>query len=263
MSRRLLIPIVVALAALPAAAAQGETVQRGNLRVAFEGRLSPRQLPRERPAPVTARLDGSVRTVDGSDPPPLRRISVAVNRRGRISFAGLPTCPAARLTQTTTEVALARCRPALVGHGRFAARVAFPSLVPIPAEGKLLAFAGRWRGRRALLLHIYGSAPVRATFVLPFVVSRPRGGSFGTVLTASIPTLASDLGYVTDVSLSIGRKYRHRGRPRSFLSASCAAPAGFRSAFFSLARGRFSFADGQRLTTTLVRGCRVRPGRGG
>lgn len=259
MRRRLLITLAVALAApLAAGAARGEQVQEGNLRISFNGRLSPRELPRDRPAPVTVHLDGAVRTVDGSAPPPLRRISVAVNRRGRLSLAGLPTCDAGAIQQTSTAAALELCRRALVGHGRFAANVSFPALPPIPAEGRLLAFNGRWGGRPALLLHIYGSSPVRATFVLPFTITRLRRGDFGTVLSASIPRIASDLGYVTDVELTLGRRYRHGGRLRSFLSASCAAPPGFRTAFFPLARGRFSFAGGRRLTTTLARDCRVR-----
>lgn len=256
--RRLAIPIALAVAALLAAAAQGELSQRGNLRVAFDGRLSPRVLPRDRPAPVTVRLDGSIRTVDGSSPPPLRRISIAVNRQGRIAFAGLPTCAAGTLRQTTTEAALALCRRALVGRGRFAANVSFPTLPSIPAEGKLLAFNSRRGDGPALLLHIYGSSPVRATFVLPFAVSRQRRGEFGTVFSTTIPKIASDLGYVTDIELTIGRKYRYQGRPRSFLSASCDAPPGFRIAFFELARSSFLFANGLKMTTSLAHNCRVR-----
>jgi hypothetical protein len=257
--RPLAIPIALALLALlGAAAAQGELTQKGNLRVAFDGQLSPRALPRDRLAPVTVRLEGSIRTVDGSSPPPLRRISFAVNRYGRLSFRGLPTCPAGALEQTTTEVALELCRRALVGHGRFAANVAFPGFPPIPATGRLLAFNSRSRGRPAILLHIYGSSPVRATFVLPFTVSQRRRGDFGTVLSTRIPKIASDLGYVTEIGLTIGRRYRYQDRPRSFLSASCPAPPGFRAANFELARGTFSFANEQRLTTSLARACRVR-----
>jgi hypothetical protein len=258
--RRLAVPTALAVAALLTAsvAAQGEQTQAGSLRVAFDGRLSPRELPRDRLAPVTVRLDGSIRTVDGSRPPLLRRISIAVSRQGRIFFRGLPTCPSEALEQTTTEAALSACRGALVGHGRFAANVEFPSFPSIPARGHLLAFNGRSGGRPALLLHIYGSRPVRATFVLPFRISRTRGGDFGTVLSTRIPKLASDLGYVTDIALTIGRRYRHAGEARSFLSASCAAPPGFQTAIFALARGTFYFDGGQSLTTTLARDCRVR-----
>ena len=258
--RRIAAPTALALVALLAAtAAQGEQTQEGNLRVAFDGRLSPHKLPRNRQVPVTAHLDSWIRTVDGSSPPPLRRISIAVNREGRVSFAGLPTCNSAQLQQTSTEVALQRCRGALIGRGRFAANVVFPGVAPFPAEGRALVFNGRSRGKPAAFLHIFSSNPVRITFVLPFQISRqPHGQLFGTVFTATIPQIASDTGYITDIELTIGREYRYRGRLRGFLSASCAAPPGFRTAFFTLARTTFTFADGRTLTTTVARDCRVR-----
>lgn len=256
--RRIAASIVFAATALlGVAAAQGEQVQEGNLRVSFDGRLAPRSLPRDRPAPVTAYLESSIRTVDGSNPPPLRRISIAVNRHGLVSFAGLPTCDPAALSQTTTEAALDRCRPALIGRGRFAANVIFPGSPPLPAQGKALIFNGRSRGRPAAYLHIFSSNPIRITFVLPFEIRRQRG-QFGTVFSARIPRIAADTGYITDIELTVGREYRYRGTPRSFLSASCAAPPGFRIGFFTLARTTFSFADGRTLTTEIARDCRVR-----
>jgi hypothetical protein len=257
--RRLAIAAVFAVALLGAAvAARGEVRQKGNLRVSFDGRLQPRDLPREHPAPVTVRLGGSVGTIDGSRPPQLREISVAMNRAGRVFAAGLPTCAASQLQQTSSEAALGRCRPALVGHGSFAAKVDFPNAPLIPAQGKVLVFNGRVRGQPEMLLHLYGSSPVRAAFVLPFKIERRSHGEFGTVFSTKIPTLASDLGYVTDIDLTIGRRYRYAGKRRSFLSASCAAPAGFPGAVYQLAKATFTFADGIALTSHLTRDCTVR-----
>jgi hypothetical protein len=257
--RRLLLAVALLLAAsIAATVARAELIQEGNLRVSFQAKLSPRSLPRERPAPVTVSLGGSVRTADGSRPPQLRKITVAVNRAGRISSGGLPICTAPELQQTSTEAALARCRPALVGRGRFAVNVDFPDAPLIPAQGRLLAFNSRVQRRPAMLLHLYGSSPVRATFVLPFRIAHRRNGDYGTVFSTEIPELASDLGYVTDISMAIGRKYRVDGEQRSFMSASCAAPAGFPGAIFKLARATFIFANGQRLTTGLARDCVVR-----
>jgi hypothetical protein len=257
--RRLLTPIALAaVALLGAVAAQGETIQKGNLRVSFDGRLSPHELPRDRLAPVRARIESSIRTVDGSDPPPLRRVSIAVNREGKLSFAGLPTCSPTELQQTTTEAALDVCRRALVGRGRFAGRVAFPEIEPIQAEGRALVFNGRLNGKPALYLHIYSTSPIRITFVLPFEVKWQAKGRFGAILSAAIPRIASDRGYITDIELTIGREYRYRGHPRSFLSASCAALPGFATGFFALARTSFLFADGRTLAPTITRSCRVR-----
>jgi len=258
--RRLLIAIAVAVCCLPiaGAVAQRQIVQEGNVRVSFDGRLAPRALPRERPAPVTVHLDGSVATVDGIRPPQWREISVAVNRAGRLSVVGLPACPATVLQQTSTETALDLCRSALVGHGRFAASVDFPGSPLIPAKGKVLVFNSSDREGPGMVLHLYGTTPARAAFVLPFEIARQPKGQFGTVFSAKIPTLASDLGYVTEIELTIGRKYRYAGKQRSFLSASCPAPAGFSGAPYQLAKATFTFPEGEQLTSRLPSDCKVR-----
>lgn len=255
---RLAITTTLVAALLGAAAARGEQVQQGRLRVDFNAGFAPHALPRDRPAPVRISLDGSVATADGSRPPQLRRISIALNRYGRLTTRGLPTCARGDLESTSSATALRRCRGALVGRGRFGADVAFPNLSPFPVEGSVLAFNGRVGGRLAILVHIYGKRPVRASLVLTFKVSHRRRGTFGTVLSTTIPKIASDVGYVTDVALSFDRRYRVGGERLSFLSARCAAPAGFPGALFPFARANFLFANGQRLTSTVVRDCTVR-----
>ena len=77
------------------------------------------------------------------------------------------------------------------------------------------------------MLHLYGTVPVRATFVLPLAISHRATGQFGTFLSATVPVLAGGLGSITDIDLKIGREYAYRGQRRGFFSASCAAPAGF------------------------------------
>ncbi len=259
MQRRLAIPIALLLAALlSASVARGELTQSEGLRVAFDGGFSPSALPRHRPVPVTVRIEGSIDTVNGSQPPQLRQISFAINRNGKLFSGGLPTCPIDLLQSTTSQAALARCRPALIGRGSFGADVDFPSLPLVPVHGRLLAFNGRSGGRPEVLLHLYVSSPTQVTLVLPFKVVKQSAGLFGTILSAQIPKIAGELGYVTDIALEIGRRYRFQGRPRSLLSASCAAPPGFPGAIFNFAKGSFSFANGQRLTTTLTRDCQVR-----
>jgi len=259
MMRRLAIAVVLATGLLTVAVvAQGEVYRQGNLRVSFDGRLLPRSLPRDHPAPVTVHLDGSVGTLDGSRPPQLREMSVAMNRAGRLSVDGLPTCTAPQLQQTSSEAAMDVCGDALVGHGRFAAKVDFADAPLIPAQGKVLVFNSRAGGKPAMLLHLFGSTPVRAAFVLPFKITQNSKGEFGTVFSTKIPVLASDLGYVTDIELTIGRTYSYAGKRRSFLSASCAAPAGFPGAIYQLAKTIFTFADGTHLTSRLTRDCVVR-----
>lgn len=259
MPKRLVLPIAMAIAAVFAAgSAQGELSQSGNLRISFSGDFSPHSLPRDRPAPINVHVRGAIGTTDGSHPPPVRQVEIALNRNGKLTTVGLPSCPSARLQSTSSDTALARCRSALVGRGNFGAEVEFPGVDPFPATGRALAFFGSRSGRPALLVHLYVTTPVQATLVIALKISNPSKGQFGTTLTAQIPSLAGGLGSVTEIDLTIGRTYRFRGERRSFLSASCAAPAGFTGGIFPLARGSFSFADGRTVRTTLVRNCRVR-----
>jgi hypothetical protein len=258
--RRIAISALFVLAVLLAAGvAKGELSQKGNVRISFQGGFTPKSLPREHPAPITVSVAGSIGTTDGTRPPALRQLRVELNRNGRISTRGLPVCTMPILQSTTSEGALARCRPALVGHGKFSAALEVGGKLS-PVDGRILAFNGRFRGTPALLLHFYVGAPAQVTLVLPLAISHDAEGRFGTALTTQIPVLAGGGGSITRISLEIGRDYRFQGQERSFISASCAAPSGFPGAIFTFARGNFDFADGRTIVTTLTRDCKVRPG---
>jgi hypothetical protein len=120
-----------------------------------------------------------------------------------------------------------------------------------------VAFNGTLRGRPAILAHVYGVDPVPVSYTIVFGI-RPARGTFGTVLRASLPGATGDAGFVTGISLELGRDFRFRGRPRSYLSASCPAPPAMRGAVFAFARSTFSFAGGRRLSATLTRSCQAR-----
>jgi hypothetical protein len=256
--RRLAFTLALIAALLGAALARGESVQQGNLRVVFDAAFTPHALPRAEAAPVRVRLAGSVATADGSRPPELRQISIALNRYGRLRTRGLPVCEPGALQAVSSATALERCRSALVGRGRFGADLALEGQKPVRIDGKVLGFRSELHGRAAIAVQIAAKSPVQASVVLMFTIRHRKRGRFGTVLSTRIPKIAGDLGYVTDISLSFGRRYSYGGRRLSFLSAACAAPSGFPGAIFAFARGSFLFADGRRLTSTVVRDCRVR-----
>ena len=258
MRHRLAIPVLLALAVvLGAGVAQGELSQKGNLRISFDGDFTPRSLPRQRPAPITVAVEGAIGTTDGSRPPALQRFEIELNRNGRLSTRGLPTCSMPLLQSTTSEAALARCRPAIIGRGHFAAAVDSGGKL-IAANGRIVAFNGTFRGSPAVLLHFYTAVPARVTLIMPLALGHRPDGQFGTVLATKIPVLAGGLASITKIDLEIGREYSYRGQRLSFISASCAAPTGFPGAIFNFARGNFHFVDGRTIVTTLTRDCRVR-----
>jgi len=249
----------LAIVALTSAGiASGESAEGGDLVASLQGKITPHALPRNELAPVTVHVSGEIKTTNGATPPALREISIALNREGKLDTRGLPTCSSGALESTTTEQALSLCGPALIGQGRFEADVSFPTLVPFPAEGKLLAFNAKVKGRPGILLHIYGANPVQHTFILPMTITHKSSGTFGTVISTKIPRLAAGLGYVTSVDFAIGRRFHYKGKMHSLLSARCAAPPGFPGAIFTFARGTFTFANGQALSPSLVRDCKVR-----
>jgi hypothetical protein len=241
---------------LPVATA--EVIQRDGTRVSVEAAISPRRLPRERTAPIHFSFSTKIASTDGTLPPQLRNISVEINRNGRLDPSGLPVCAVADIQPATTSGALAACRSSLVGEGSFAAKVLIAQQAPFPSNGKILAFNGRWHGQPAILAHIYGAAPVPTSYTLPFTIRSAHRGTYGIILSTSLPEFTSRWGYVTAISLNLGRNFSSRGIKHSYLSAACPAPNGFSGASFLLARGSFSFRDAPTLTSTLTRNCSVR-----
>jgi hypothetical protein len=249
---RAVLPLLALLVPL-AATAGAEVVQRDGLRVAFEANLAPSKLPRSGAAPVSVAVGGKISTIDGNDPPQLRRISIAVNRYGRLAPGALPRCRIEQIQPATTEGALEACRRSLVGRGSFSARVLLPDQAPFPSAGEVYAYNGTYEGKPAILAHVYGTQPAPTSYTLPFVIEKTKG-TFGTLLSASLPQVTSQWGYVTGLSLEL----RATGAARGYLTASCPAPKGFSGAVFPLARSSFSFAGGLAVQSTLNRHCRVR-----
>lgn len=242
---------------LAAVSAPAEVAQRGRLRVAFEGKLSPSALPRHGVAPVSVSLGGEISTTDRGTPPQLRRVTIAVNRFGQINSGMLPACRVEQIQPATTEGALEACGSSLVGRGKFSAKVLLPAQAPFPAKGELYAYNGTFHGRPAILAHVYGTEPAPTSYTLPLQIRRAKG-VFGTVLTASLPEVTSEWGYVTGLALTLDRTLRVHGSRRGYVSAGCPAAPGFPGASFPLARTTFAFAGGLRLAATLNRSCKAR-----
>jgi hypothetical protein len=239
-------------------ATASEVVQHGGIRVSLAAAIAPRRLPRHGAAPIHFSLDTRIASVDGSVPPQLRRISVEINRDGHLEPDGLPVCSIDAIQPSTTAGALAACRRSLVGEGHFTAKVLIAQQAPFPSDGRVVAFNGRWHGRPAILAHVYGEAPVPTSYTLPFVIGSVRGGAYGTTLSASLPDFAGKWGYVTGISLDLGRSFRSHGSGHSYLMAGCPAPDGFPGATFPLSRATLGFAGRKPITQTLTRSCQAR-----
>jgi DNA-binding beta-propeller fold protein YncE len=236
----------------PDSASASEVNQRGGVRVRFQGRLSPRTLPRHGHRPVVASVGASISAEADRTPPQLRRIEIAINRNGHFSPGSVSQCRIDQIQPATTSAALASCRRALVGEGHFSARVLLPQQAPFPSSGKVYAFNGRWHGKPAVLAHVYGTEPVPVSYTIPFELLARQRGTYGTLLRASLPAVTGDAGYVTGLSLTFGRGPRAGG----YITAACPAPPGLGKAVFPFARVDFSFAGGPKVGSTLIRSCK-------
>ncbi len=106
--------------------------------------------------------------------------------------------------------------------------------------------------------HIYGTEPVPISQLIPFRIHRIEG-TYRVVLSAQLPRVAAEWGYVSGLSLTLRRTYRYHGQIHSYLSAGCPAPRGFNAAVYPFARASFGFDNGQTLRSSLTRSCRGRP----
>jgi hypothetical protein len=237
--------------------AVAEVVQQNHVRVSFQGELTPQRLPRSSSAPVTVSVAAKISPTDSKTLPQLRQMTIAINRYGQLDASGLPVCRLEQIQPATTADALSACRRSLVGEGTFSAKVLLKGQAPFPSAGKVYAFNGELNGKPAVLAHVYGTEPAPTSYTLPFVITRAKG-TFGTVFKASLPQVTSDVGYVTGISLELGRNYSAGGRRHAYLSASCPAPKGVGGAVFSFAKASFAFRGGHTLRSTLTRSCRVR-----
>jgi hypothetical protein len=239
--------------------ASAELVQKGHLRVSFSGQIAPVRLPHSEPAPVSVQMGGKIATTDKSMPPKLERILLKINAAGVVQTKGLPTCPLAKLNSISSAGAKKVCGAALIGHGNVTSRVSLPDQGAFASNGSLLAFNGIIKGRPAVLAQVASGAPLPLTYVIVFEV-RKTEGTFGTELIGTLPSIASEYGYISAFDLSLGRNYTYKGEKLSYASAACPAPKGFPGASFPFARAAYEFAGGVTVSSTLVRECKVRGG---
>ncbi len=255
MRRSVIALIVVAvLVSLTAAAAHSERSQRGNLRAALQGKVSPLKLPRHHPAPVSLRLSGGLSTTDGSPLPRVTAMRFALAGRSAIQVRGIPVCPPARIRHTRDREALAACKGALVGRGRIEVAARIPTQPPLPVDASLLVFNARTSaGRTALLMHAYAESPP-VSVVIPFVLRHARG-DFGTELIArglaSKPTMSG-------FSMTLSRRSSEGGSRSSFLVGSCPLAPIYTSGLLTLALLEFSLQGGGRIRVEHLATCRAR-----
>ena len=252
MGRARALALLVSAAALTAALtplSSAEVSQKNGVRVAVNGALSPKRLPRKGSAPVAVSVKGEITAKSADVLPQLQHLTIAINSAGHLDVSGIPHCRINHINPSTNQEALAACKSSLVGEGSFSANVVLPEQSPFPSKGKLLAFNGQIGRKPAIFAHIYGTKPIPTSYVFAFKVKQSKG-TYGTILETDFPKATGEWGYVTGIELNLNKK--------RFLTAGCPAPAGFTKASFPLMKTDFAFAGGLSLTNTLNRSCEAK-----
>ncbi len=238
--------------ALAAGSASGARIVLGNVVVVADGSFHPKVLPKRAFAPIRIGGHATISTKDRTTPPPLKTILLLLDRNGRLTTRGLPTCRAAALANETVAAARRTCRRAIVGAGRAKAILTFPGQAPIPATSPLTFFNGPRQGPDAtVVIHAYTTTPAPTTYVVVTTIAKVHIGRFGYAVSADVPSIAGGYGSLTTGSLAIHRTYPYRGRTRSYTSAHCTDG-------LLEVRGRLAFADGTIIAGTVFKPCWMR-----
>jgi hypothetical protein len=238
------------LAALLAASAGAALVEVDNLVLHADGAFEPRLLPRHRFAPIEFQGHVDIAAKVRGKPPVLEQAIVEFDRDGRLSVAGLPTCPPSRIAEASTEEARRACSGAIVGSGHIAALISLGS-GPAQASSPLTIFNGPpLNGHPTVVLHARITVPTTQTYAILVPIER-RPGPFRYRATLDVPPIAAGLGAITHVDVKVGRRYRAGGRRRSYASARC-------SDSVLETHGRFSFDDGIIIDGSVEKFCRAK-----
>lgn len=232
----------------------GAEVVTGNLILRADGGVVPSALPRSKAAPIALRGRIDLSTKDGSVPPPLRSVTLELDRDGRLATAGLPVCPPARIENAGVAAARRLCKGAIVGTGRVTAVIAFPGEKAYTGGSPLTFFNGpKLDGGPSVVIHaVEPTYPRPATILIPVPIERIHRGLYGYRVKIAIPEIAEGRGSLLGVTFDLHRLFESHGRPASYISASC------RRGYLT-ARGALLFGgEGLQIVGPISKPCTVR-----
>jgi hypothetical protein len=246
-----LLGIGVVICALLAAGASAAFVRIDNLILSADGGFTPQLLPRKTFAPIDFVGRADLRAVDGSVPPAVQQIVIDFDRDGRLDTTGLPTCNPLRLTDATPLEARNRCAGALVGTGHVQAVIVPEAQGPVLASSLLTLFNGpALGGKPTVIFHARTTTPAVQNFVITIPIAQRRG-EFRYRVVVDVPPIAGGRGALIHADVEVGRRYRFRHSPRSYVSARCRDNV-------LRTHGRFTFVDGTIIDGSIDKGCTAR-----
>ncbi len=226
----------------------GAIVEFENLVLKANGGFQPQTLPKHRYAPIEFKGHVEIAAKDGGRPRVLQQAVILFDHDGRLSTAGLPTCPPEEVANLGSAEAREVCRGAIVGTGRLGFIVSVGS-TEVPASAELTLFnAPPVEGHPDVLLHARETTPATQTYAIVAPIERQRG-QFRYRVTIDVPPIRGGNGSLTHVNATVGRRYSADGKRRSYVSARC-------SDNILRTRGFFLFEGGFRIEGSVEKYCR-------
>jgi hypothetical protein len=232
------------------------------------GSLSPVNLPRTKPVPVTLAVQFSSPPVGGATRV-LERIDFELSPRVTFGLHGLKSCDDDTLYTPSVDARRA-CAGSLVGHGTVTSEI-FSLHGPVTVTGQLLAFYSDYEGRPLIYGQVRTPEPINLLYVIPFTIGKseslggtdlfvPSGKMSGIqgICASKRPDcfhppydLESFYARISGLDLNLHRVYHSEGRRLSFVSATCAAPKGVGSDFYTLLKAKLTYAEAGSEATTM------------
>ncbi len=245
--RTVLLLVCAGLLALSVGGARAALIKVQNLVLKADGGFFPSALPRHSFEPINFRGHADLINTEGGAPTPLEEMRLDFSREGLLETDGLPVCPIGKIANANTGQARRRCADALIGTGHVGAIYDFGG-ISLEAKVKASLFNGpRKRGKPTVIGHAYTTIPFPRTYAVVIPIKTISRGGYRYRATFDVPKLAAG-GVLTHIDGRIGRRYRARGRERSYVNARCATGV-------IRTHGHFLFADGTIMDGTLEKPC--------
>jgi len=246
-ARALVLALVIAAIAAAPASGDEALVEVNDIVLRADAGFQPQTLPKRRFAPIQFEGHIDLAARRGGGPPQLLQALIDFDRDGRLSVAGLPTCTPESVAQQGTAEARQTCRGAIVGTGHIGAGIASP-LGSLTERAALTIFNGPALATGpSVVLHARTYLPAPETYAILVPIERLHGG-FRYRARLELPPLAQGFGALTHIDVKIGRRYRYKGRQRSYVSARC-------SDNILQTHGHFLFADGTVISGAVEKYC--------
>lgn len=245
--------VLMTLAVLVAAgSAYALHLRAGNLVVDGDGSFSPTALPKDHNTPIKFSMHGSIKTLDGSRPSPLRRLVLELDKHGAPETRGLPKCSRAKLVATTTKQARQLCPGAIIGTGFGTVIVELPEQKPIETSSSLTIFNGpEENGNPTAIGHAHLDYPSPTTYLVQAEIQKIHHGRYGTKIAIDFPKIVNDYGSPIYGRITVDRKWQYKGKTLSIANARCADGR-------LQAEVQATFKDGTLLQGTAFKPCTVR-----